>query len=187
MTTCDFTKSDTLKFIFCSKKGTPKNGTSRTWIYGSYPPPPGNKMTFLRNTGSSRKIKHNYHKSSIRATILRFFFIREISNYVFLSDSYDQTRSLITNKKIKLIIVNAFCSMARNQCFFQYGSKPGSLKRAKFTHFKTVDKMRFTLKDKLVFDLFDKQEFKNRSCNQTSLILKQEFLLETPGTSNPIS
>ena len=38
MTTCDFTKNDTPKFIFFSKKGTPKNGTSRTYIYGSYPP-----------------------------------------------------------------------------------------------------------------------------------------------------
>ena len=41
MTTCDFTKNDTPKFILCWKKGTPKNGTSRTFIYGSYPPPPG--------------------------------------------------------------------------------------------------------------------------------------------------
>ena len=39
MTTCDFTKNGTPKFIFCWKKGTPKNGTSRTFIYGSYPPP----------------------------------------------------------------------------------------------------------------------------------------------------
>ena len=40
MTTCHFTKNDTPKFIFCWKTGTPKNGTPRTFIYGSYPPPP---------------------------------------------------------------------------------------------------------------------------------------------------
>ena len=39
MTTYNLTKNDTPKFISCSKKGTPKNGTSRTSIYGSYPPP----------------------------------------------------------------------------------------------------------------------------------------------------
>ena len=40
MTTYNLTKNDTPKFISCSKKGTPKNGTSRTSIYGSigYPP-----------------------------------------------------------------------------------------------------------------------------------------------------
>ena len=37
MTTCDFTKNDTPKFIFFAKKGTLENGTSRTSIYGSYP------------------------------------------------------------------------------------------------------------------------------------------------------
>ena len=47
MTTCDFSKNDTLKFIFCSKKGTPKNGTSRTCIYGSYPPPPDAKSYMI--------------------------------------------------------------------------------------------------------------------------------------------
>ena len=40
MTTYNLTKNDTPKFISCSKKGTPKNGTSRTSIYGSYPPGP---------------------------------------------------------------------------------------------------------------------------------------------------
>ena len=39
MTTYNLTKNDSPKFISCSKKGTPKNGTSRTSIYGSYPPP----------------------------------------------------------------------------------------------------------------------------------------------------
>ena len=39
MTMYDLTKNDTPKFIFYQKKGTPKNGTSRTSIYGSYPPP----------------------------------------------------------------------------------------------------------------------------------------------------
>ena len=38
MTTYNLTKNDTPKFISCSKKGTPKNGTSRTSLYGSYPP-----------------------------------------------------------------------------------------------------------------------------------------------------
>ena len=38
MTMYDLTKNDTPKFIFYLKKGTPKNGTSRTSIYGSYPP-----------------------------------------------------------------------------------------------------------------------------------------------------
>ena len=38
MTTYNLTKNDTPKFISCSKKGTPKDGTSRTSIYGSYPP-----------------------------------------------------------------------------------------------------------------------------------------------------
>ena len=38
MTTYNLTKNDTRKFISCSKKGTPKNGMSRTSIYGSYPP-----------------------------------------------------------------------------------------------------------------------------------------------------
>ena len=36
-------ENDTPKFISCSKNGTPKNGTSRTSIYGSYPPP-GSQM-----------------------------------------------------------------------------------------------------------------------------------------------
>ena len=38
MTTYNLTKNDTPKVISCSKKGTPKNGTSRTSLYGSYPP-----------------------------------------------------------------------------------------------------------------------------------------------------
>ena len=38
MTMYDLTKNDTPKFIFYLRKGTPKNGTSRTSIYGSYPP-----------------------------------------------------------------------------------------------------------------------------------------------------
>ena len=38
MNTCVFTKN-TPKFIFCSKKGIPRTGTSRTNINGSYPSP----------------------------------------------------------------------------------------------------------------------------------------------------
>ena len=37
MSICDFTKSNTLKFIFWPKKGTSEIGTSLTGIYGSYP------------------------------------------------------------------------------------------------------------------------------------------------------
>ena len=47
MTTCDFTKNDTPKFIFCSKKGTPKNGTSRACICGSYPPRAPGVLTYF--------------------------------------------------------------------------------------------------------------------------------------------
>ena len=38
MTTCDLTKNDTLKFIFCPKIGTPKM-THPVLAYGSSPPP----------------------------------------------------------------------------------------------------------------------------------------------------
>ena len=57
MTTCYFGKNDTPKFIFCLKKGTPKNGTSRTCIYGSYPPPPGlamGRLVFCRTACVAR-------------------------------------------------------------------------------------------------------------------------------------
>ena len=37
MTTCDFTKND-LQNLFPARKKAPKNGTSRTCIYGSSPP-----------------------------------------------------------------------------------------------------------------------------------------------------
>ena len=36
MTNCDFSKNDTQKFIFCSEKGSSKNGTYRTSICGNY-------------------------------------------------------------------------------------------------------------------------------------------------------
>ena len=37
----DTNKNDTLKYIFCLKKGTPANGTPCISIYGSDPPPWG--------------------------------------------------------------------------------------------------------------------------------------------------
>lgn len=36
---CDLTKDNNQNFILCLKKRHPKNGTSRTALYGSYPPP----------------------------------------------------------------------------------------------------------------------------------------------------
>ena len=58
MTTYNLTKNDTPKFISCSKKGTPKNGTSRTSIYGSYPP--GEKMKFSQWLRKTLTIKEYY-------------------------------------------------------------------------------------------------------------------------------
>ena len=53
MTTCDFTKNDSPKFIFCSKKGTPKMAHPVP-AYMVVTPPPGVSNFF---SGKSQKNK----------------------------------------------------------------------------------------------------------------------------------
>ena len=68
MTTYTLTKNDTPKFISCSKKGTPKNGTSRTSIYGSYPPggyqTPGHYPVVIIHLKRKVKVLKSLHASS---------------------------------------------------------------------------------------------------------------------------
>ena len=59
MTTCDFTKNDTPKFIFCSKRH-PNSGTSHR-IYGSYPPPRTNE-SILNELGKKLTLKSKIRK-----------------------------------------------------------------------------------------------------------------------------
>ena len=79
---CHLTSEITpLKFIFCSKKGTPKNGTSHTSICGSYspssPPPPGKSLQFC------------WTASTISITfVLNHFLSILILFLLFKSDSY---------------------------------------------------------------------------------------------------